>query len=77
MGGAGAVTARASRMSARPGAGADGSPNRAAGEGAPATTRARGTSANKDKDLQFGRGRNSSASRDKDIQGLNRTRGTS
>jgi len=59
LGGAGAVTSRvgaSGRFSARPGAkdGAEGSPKRtAAGQAEPtsATTRVRGTSANKDKDL--------------------------
>lgn len=41
------------------------------------TSRLRGTSASKDKDMQFGRGRNTSNTRNQEVSGLNRTRGAS
>lgn len=76
----------AGRASARPSLAADSGDSEAADKDKPAsgaatsrtgTSRARGTSATKDKDLQFGRTRNTSASREKDVQGLTRARGSS
>lgn len=79
----------AGRASARPSLAADAGDSEAADKDKPAsgaatsrtgTSRARGTSATKDKDLQFGRqggARNTSASREKDVQGLSRARGSS